>query len=296
MNCPQCRNSEISSALICLVCGYHLDGKAEITEEIGKEEAAPAIPSTPSTPSGGELPPWRQELSERLRAIRQDKESRKSALPAIAPVASVDSPQRLRNFVPQVRKTHSEPKSRTPAPQQKLLTPIDPKDPKEVERLIDKAVRRKPVQSSEDRSSGLAIPVSYEDKLILLSRTLSGLIDLMLITLCAGIFIIASDYFSGIIALDSFSFAGYAALFLLIYLIYSIFFLAASTQTIGMMITDLRLVGNDGKRPFLYQIIGRCCVFLLSLFGLGIGLAWSLFNSESSCFHDLISRTRVIRV
>jgi hypothetical protein len=29
---------------------------------------------------------------------------------------------------------------------------------------------------------------------------------------------------------------------------------------------------------------------------LGIGLAWSLFNNESACFHDLISRTRVIRI
>jgi uncharacterized RDD family membrane protein YckC len=293
MNCPQCQSSEISSSRICLVCGYHLDGKTEITEEIKKEEAAPA---SPATSSGGDLPPWRQELSERLRAIKQDKESKKAALPAIAPVASADSPQRQRNPVPLARQTHSEPKSRMPAPQQKLLTPIDPKDPKEVEKLIDKAVRRKSIHSSEAQMSELAMPVPYEDKLILLSRTLSGLIDLMLITLCAGIFIIASDYFSGIIALDSISIAGYAALFLLIYLIYSIFFLAASTQTIGMMITDLRLVGNDGRRPFLYQIIGRCFVFLFSLFGLGIGLAWSLFNNDSACFHDLISRTRVIRI
>jgi uncharacterized RDD family membrane protein YckC len=293
MNCPQCQNSEISSSRICPVCGCNLDGKPEIIEETKKEEAEPA---GPSTSSGVDLPPWRQELSERLRAIKQDKESKKAALLAIAPVVSTDSTKRQRIFVPQGRPTHSEPKSRMPAPKQKLLTPIDPKDPKEVERLIDKAVRRTPIRSSEGQISGSAMPDSYEDKLILLSRTLSGLIDLMLITLCAGVFIIASDYFSGIIALDSISVVGYAALFLLIYLIYSIFFLTASTQTIGMMITDLRLVGNDGKRPFLYQIIGRCLVFLLSLFGLGIGLAWSLFNSESSCFHDLISRTRVIRI
>ena len=38
-----------------------------------------------------------------------------------------------------------------------------------------------------------------EGKLILLSRTLSGLVDLLIVVLCTGVFIIAADYFSGIV-------------------------------------------------------------------------------------------------
>ena len=87
-----------------------------------------------------------------------------------------------------------------------------------------------------------------------------------------------------------------AALFLLIYFLYSIFFLASSNQTLGMMITDLRVVGSDERRPLMRQLVGRCFGFLLSFFGLGIGLLWSLFNRESLCFHDRISHTRVIRI
>jgi hypothetical protein len=61
------------------------------------------------------------------------------------------------------------------------------------------------------------------------------------------------------------------------------------------MITDLRVVGIDQKRPSLRQLMYRCCGYLGSLFGLGIGLLLSLFNQENLCLHDRLSRTRVIR-
>ncbi len=309
MDCPKCHNSEISPSLICLVCGYHLDEELKTGEEIKEEPPIEEAAENRSSPAEREIPQWRQELSERLRAVKQKKEANKKDAPRpIEPVIAVETRQRPRVPVPQTKQFPEPSTLRTPVPQQKMLEPLPreiraAKDPREVEKLIDKAVSRKSIRSVKERISSLATPVSvqqqpdfYEDKLILLSRTLSGLIDLMLVVLFAVIFIIASDYYSGIVILDYISFAIYIGLFLLIYFAYSIFFLAASTQTIGMMITDLRVVGNDRKRPRLHQIIGRCVAFLFSLFGLGIGLAWSLFNDESLCFHDRVSRTRVIRI
>ena len=143
---------------------------------------------------------------------------------------------------------------------------------------------------------GMELPSDDEGKLILLSRTLSGLVDLIIVLLCSGVCIIAADFFSGIIALDTVSYLIYSVLFLLTYFFYSIFFLAASSQTIGMMITDLRVVDADGGRPSISQLLRRGFGHLASLLVLGLGLLWSLFDRESQCFHDRISDTRVIRL
>ena len=105
-------------------------------------------------------------------------------------------------------------------------------------------------QPAPDATGGFSdprmeLPSDDEGKLILLSRTLSGLVDLIIVLLCSGVCIIAADFFSGIIALDTISYLIFSVLFLLIYFFYSLFFLAASNQTIGMMITDLRVVDAD---------------------------------------------------
>jgi uncharacterized RDD family membrane protein YckC len=288
MDCPQCHNDEISPSGACLVCGYRLQQPSPASE------ADSRIPAPKS-----ELPQWRLELSERLQTLKQKKDSELISGPPDAPPAvTVDPPSLKRNPSPKTKQSTAVPTPGTPAPQQKMLAPVA--EPADVEKLIDKAVARQSAPSLEKQASAPASIVSvhqqpelHEDKLILLSRTLTGLIDLMFVTLCTGIFFSASDYFSGIATLDAISFA---ALFLCIYLIYSIFFLMASTQTIGMMITDLRVVGYDGRRPCLYQILARCFAYLPSLIVCGIGLALSLFDDENRCFHDRISRTRIIRI
>ncbi len=295
MECPQCHNDEISSTGVCLVCGYRVEPAAQPVEN------SSAVPPA----SEPDIPQWRKELSERLRSIRQKKQTDQTkAPPVITSAEPVDMPQ------PQAEKPlvrRHPPKNQvaqTPAPQQKVLAPASPaNNPREVEKLIDKAVSRRSPQSPQAQLSMSEIftPVQensavYEDKLILLSRTLAGLVDLMFVVVCWGIFIIASDIFTGIGSLDAISYIVYPALFLLIYLAYSIFFLSASTQTIGMMITDLRVVGKNHCRPRFRQILGRCLGYLLSLFVFGIGLVWSLVDGENCCFHDRISHTQVVRI
>jgi uncharacterized RDD family membrane protein YckC len=62
-----------------------------------------------------------------------------------------------------------------------------------------------------------------------------------------------------------------------------------------MMITDLRIVDADGRRPSVSQILRRCFGYLASVLVLGLGLLWSLFDRDSQCFHDRISDTRIVR-
>jgi uncharacterized RDD family membrane protein YckC len=344
MGCPQCQSEEISSSGTCLICGYQLNPDPPAAE-------SPAIDQEVSNYSGmiemdyagndegpsqrEEMPPWRQELSQRLQAIKQKRElpgPAANSQPEAAILPVPDQPPADGPLAAPVPKPAEKPPFPKPAPKpsrpvdagperpripppprprQKTLQPLELEpfsakpaqktaDPGEVQKLIDSVVSR---QSGASPASFPEISIAAsgktqqpEGKLILLSRTLSGLIDLIFIVLCAGGFIIASDFFSGIVFLDPISLAGYSALFLLTYFFYSIFFLAACGQTIGMMITDLRVVGSDNRRSSVRQLFGWCLGYLVSLLGLGIGLLWSLFDGESRCFHDRISNTRVIRI
>jgi uncharacterized RDD family membrane protein YckC len=345
MGCPQCQSDAISDSGICLTCGYvtSISGTAQEPEselEIGNNESAFETESSESQNHSGlievdysegepteeqaeEKPAWRQELAQRLYAIKQKRESMSPAnqsqardknpsIPTLRTQAdqpSIVSAPRTFDAAP-VRKP--VPKPQTPLPKQKTLQPLSlelsgeklaPRDTdgRDVQALIDHAVSARSSQSAGmDAASGFSdpsieLPSDDEGKLILLSRTLSGLVDLIIVLLCSGVCIIAADFFSGIIALDSISYLLFSVLFVLTYFFYSLFFLAASSQTIGMMITDLRVVDADEGRPSISQLLRRDFGYLASLLVLGLGLLWSLFDRESQCFHDRISDTRVIR-
>jgi uncharacterized RDD family membrane protein YckC len=345
MGCPQCHSDDISDSGICLVCGYvtSISSTAQEPEsesEIENSESASEIENSESQSHSGliavddsegkpkegqtaEKPTWRQELAQRLHAIKQKREFSGVAKQSRARDKKPSiSTQRTQTNQPSIlsaarafeaapaRKPVSKPQ--VPLPKQKTLQPLSlglhggkpaPKktDDRDVQALIDNAIFGKSSQSPGTvAASGFSDPSAEllsdnEGKLILLSRTLSGLVDLIIVLICSGVCIIAADFFSGIIALDTISYLIYSMLFLLTYFFYSIFFLTASSQTIGMMITDLRVVDAEGGRPSISQLLRRGFGHLASLLVLGLGLLWSLFDHDSQCFHDRISDTRVIR-
>ena len=134
----------------------------------------------------------------------------------------------------------------------------------------------------------------HEGRLIFLSRTLSGLIDLFLVSLLSVVFLGLADYFTNAPILSSINLINFTALFLMIYFPYSIFFLTTNSQTIGMITTDLRIVGMKENRTTMSQVIRRSISFLVSLFSL-VGLLIGFFNPKCLCLHDYLSGTRVIR-
>ena len=334
MACPQCQSDEISPAGLCLICGYQVNAKPteQIPETETRQEPGHSGPIEVNYTEGepasnkGEVPPWRQQLSQRLHEIRQKKEAMAAAQPerktspapapaAVSQLKTADTlillQERLKKVpirkpqvpvVPMPRQRKLEP---LPDPATKATDPTTskPTDAQEIKNLIDSAVLRQVPQSPAPSlapvpvvaRTPLAEPES-EGKLILLSRTLSGLVDLIVIVLCTGACIIAADYFSGIIALDYISLLVFSVVFLMVFFLYSLFFLSASNQTIGMMITDLRVVGANERRPSIGQLIGRCSAYMFSLLCAGIGLILGLFDRDSLCFHDRVSGTHVIRI
>ena len=301
---------------------------AEADAESAGDPGAAGVENSEGGPEAepeAERPTWRRELAQRLQAIKQKREAVEQSrrVEAGDKRASI-SPERTQEGKPSISYTPGSlelpppvrkpvPKPRAPLPKQKTLQPVGlglsgakmpsrETEPRDVQALIDNAVSGKAPQAPAlIGAAGLVEPAESpipddEGKLILLSRMLSGLVDMIIVMLCSGLCIIAADFFSGIIALDTISYLIFAALFLLTYFFYSIFFLAASNQTIGMMITDLRVVDADGNRPSVSQLLRRSFGHLASVLVLGLGLVWSLFDRESQCFHDRVSDTRILRL
>jgi uncharacterized RDD family membrane protein YckC len=334
MGCPQCQSDDVSSSGKCLACGYEEpDSSIPIEVEYDTldsqihpgmiEEDYPDGEQESAKEDG--RPQWRQELSQRLEAIRQKKGTpdisdkpggADSTVPVPSPsfpsgpTAAVSSNVDHLRTVPVLKPVQRPP---SPVPKQKTLQPVahEPRseampaketDPVKIREMIDSAISKTSAQPTVPDANSAAhdtVPeelMEYEGKLVFLSRTLSGLVDLIIVILCSGIFIIAADLFSGIIALDGYSYLLFSALFLLMYLFYSLFFLSASGQTIGMMITDLRVVDDFEGRPLFNQILRRCLAYVASVLGLGFGLIWGLLDRENRCFHDRVSDTRVIRI
>jgi uncharacterized RDD family membrane protein YckC len=322
MSCPQCHNDEISSSGMCLYCGFQVEPGMPDPPIAKSEDEDRTFSgmieidySDSASESEAEMPEWRRELSERLKAIRQKREQMGASAKLQGEAAHAVSAAHRPRAVPVPDRSAETLRKRAPArvqerpagpvPQQKTLQPLQPPvleapKPGEVQRIIDDAMSRRPVPPAADIPLQISFSAAPRDtgegRLILLSRTLSGLVDLIFVVLCTGAFIIAADTFSGILVVDSISLLNFSALLLLIYFLYSLFFLAASNQTLGMMITDLRVVGWDERRPLIRQLVGRCLGYLVSLMGLGIGLLWSLFDRESLCFHDRVSHTHIIRI
>ena len=181
------------------------------------------------------------------------------------------------------------------------VEPVPQSRSPEIENLIDSVVAREAIQAKPSEAAPKISPAEVGDeaspeKLILLSRTLSGLVDLIIVFLCGGAFILVTDMVAGITVFDSRSAFHYSLLLVAIFLVYSLFFLGTANQTIGMMITNLRVVGKVGNRPAFSRLLIRCIAYLVSLLGLGIGLILGFFDSDSNCLQDKLSQTHVVRL
>jgi uncharacterized RDD family membrane protein YckC len=299
MGCPKCQCEEISPSGMCLWCGYQINASGTepepIPEERGNDPESSELkePADSTQPVEEELPEWRQELSQRLHSIKQKRKSPEDVEPAQSESAPAAKPEISKSSVPQ-------PESRQPAAYSRTYQ--DSQKSQQAQGLIDDRTL------GQNSGLGISSPTADpfvpsaavldrdQDFVMLLSRVLSGLVDLIIIFLSAGFLVLAADIFSGVRILGLTSVFNYAVLLLLVYFLYSLFFLGISNQTIGMMMTNLRLaMDKSDDRPRIARVLLRSAGYLLSLLCLGAGLLWALFDRERRCFHDRLTSTRVVR-
>jgi uncharacterized RDD family membrane protein YckC len=178
----------------------------------------------------------------------------------------------------------------------------DPSRRRHSQALIDTVIAKQPFEtpgstSAPEMETQAAIAGELRnDKLILMSRTLAGMVDLIIVVVAASSLIFAVDVFEGIEVFDAMSMVYYIMLLLMTYFLYSFFFLGTAGQTVGMMLTDLKITASSFRRPRASQIFVRCVVYLLGTAGLGLGLLWGCFDRQAMCLHDRLSRTQVTRI
>ncbi len=272
--------------------GDHQAGLSEDLPPLPEPKEKP--PAEPQTPAESQLaaaePPRRRPSRPRPAAAV----TATPGVPRPSPVPDVPPPP--------VRSETSASEAVTPEPPvEPVVRPATAATPKQanIQDLIDSIMTRKSAAPDVEpqKAPSLGVPDHPgEGKLILLSRTLSGLVDLLIVILCTGAFILAADFISGIEVLDDISLLHYGQLLLALFLLYSIFMLGTANQTMGMMVTDLKVVRARGERPSIGQVVARTVAFLFSFLALGLGLIWAVFDRKSLCLHDRISGTEVIRM
>ncbi len=267
----------------------------------GLSEDLPPLPVPKEKPPAQSQTPAEVKLEAAEPPRRRP--SRPRPVPAVTLTPAESKPLPSQDVQPLPASTEPSPgEAGTPQPPaEPVVRPATAATPKQanIQDLIDSIMTRKATPPEAEPQK--APPVNPPDrpgegKLILLSRTLSGLVDLLIVILCAGAFILAADFISGIEVLDDVSLFHYGLLLLALFLLYSIFMLGTANQTMGMMVTDLKVVRARGERPSIGQVVARTIAFLISTLALGLGLIWAVFDRKSLCLHDRISGTEVVRL
>jgi uncharacterized RDD family membrane protein YckC len=75
---------------------------------------------------------------------------------------------------------------------------------------------------------------------------------------------------------------------------YLVGFIAASGQTIGKMLTHVRVMGEDGRRVDIARAVLRAVGCGLSLLTAGLGYLPAFLTTDGRALQDRISRTRVV--
>ena len=66
-------------------------------------------------------------------------------------------------------------------------------------------------------------------------------------------------------------------------------------MTVGMRAWRVRIEQDDGGKPGWIRCLVRFLVALVSAACLGLGFWWSLFDPGKRTWHDMASRTRLLR-
>jgi uncharacterized RDD family membrane protein YckC len=117
-----------------------------------------------------------------------------------------------------------------------------------------------------------------------------GLVVVALLMVAAGLALLAG--FRDQVALRD-------PLYTLYLLCFWFFYLAwcwhSGGMTVGMRAWKVRIEDKDGAPPSWGRCLVRFIVSLLSAAALGLGFAWGLLDERKRTWHDLASRTRLLR-
>ena len=305
----------------CPRCGYQPHGDqapSRTTEDSATSPQPPiqfdvVVSSEPGKSSEGL--DWRAELKRRLDE-RADKPEDEDLEPVIEVLEeeleneeeeSDELPTKLfkykldkalRQSSPAAGTSSSKPKTAPPLFEKPLVRqkPVRPlsQDPDQ------RSLRLKPAGPVVERieSKEAIEQATLEEprisKEVILSRFLSGIVDLFFPVFLGTAFTVVASLFLDLDLFYAGSVRWIALLAFCFFIFNSLFFFMTSGQTLGMMATDLHLVSeNEDEEVTTTSVLLRVLFFIPSVLTV-IGLAWAIYDPLCRCLHDLVSRTRII--
>ena len=320
MTCPKCNSADFAAGRQCGRCGYQEQSAAHIEfagagnrrRRVGKSSGNLFFEFAREQPAVSPASDWRQELKKKLAEVQEKKAHPERALLPGQQQASLPAAPPLPAKPPEIR--------RTPVDPQPVVrgAPDIHRNLREFHASIGNPVherrsgaslpsRQPPVRKEFSRGPTVPTRATAElvkeepdsqswivEKSILLTRTLSGLIDLLIVAACSALFLGVSTRLGGIDVMSrAFRPAVWGSV-LFFQISYSLYFLGMTQRTVGMMITRLKVVPEEGEVRFR-QMLLRSLLFFLSCLPVMLGLLWGLWDRRSRCLHDSLSHTIVIR-
>jgi len=99
---------------------------------------------------------------------------------------------------------------------------------------------------------------------------------------------------TGITPEDRFFFLYQAYIFLVAFVFFA-WFWTRGGQTLGMRTWKIKLVTEDGSKVTWSKSLIRFAVSMISWLAFGLGFLWSLRDKQHRTWHDIASKTKLIR-
>ncbi|MGI8784727.1 MAG: RDD family protein [Acidobacteriota bacterium] len=287
MKCPRCQAEGFLTRQACGGCGFHL--RPPRTRDDSAEASLIPFPQNlqfdfsirdkSAHPERSDKAAWREELKRRLAEV-QEKRGQKARPkkdvqgPGLfdrveGPVVPASGLLERRGAAGMAVPLRAAQKNSSAAPALDPVT-IIPQDP--------------PAVLSPDRV----------DKGILLSRAVSGVVDLLVVFLLTAAFVAGTCLLLRADPLEPGIRRVMIGLVIFFHIFYTVYFLSQAQRTPGMMWLGLRLIGDEGHGPTVQLLLARAILFPFAALTL-VGLLWGLLDGKARCLHDLFSTTRVIR-
>lgn len=285
MKCPRCQAEGFLTRQACGGCGFHL--RPPRTRDAPAEASLIRFPhnlqfdfvvrDTSAHTEQADKAAWREELKRRLAEV-QERRGQKARpkkddpRPGLfdrveVPVAQASGLAERRTATGTPLRAAQRSSSAAAALEPVMIIPQDP-----------------PAVQSPDQV----------DKGILLSRAVSGIVDLLVVFLLTAAFVAGTCVLLRADPLDAGIRRVMIGLVVFFHIFYTVYFLSQVRRTPGMMWLGLRLIGDEGHAPTVPLLLARAILFPFAALTL-VGLLWGLLDGKARCLHDLFSTTRVIR-
>jgi uncharacterized RDD family membrane protein YckC len=320
MKCPKCGYLGFESTDRCRHCGYdfslptHVPAAFELPLRGVQTEAPLADFDLTSGRMAEE-----SDISLDLNRLIGDGEPAETAAPLAPAIVATGSPRRAERQASTLQEDDNSASSALPlftrfASDIEEHPPIAPprpaRPPLAVRRTTPEVARRRTPRTIRREHDALGLQLesarpddaaSAPDQAVIAARPIarlaSAVLDMMLLGAIDAVVLYLTLAIAGLSFADVrvIPLVPMAAFLLLLNGGYLVAFTAANGQTIGKMLTNIRVVGRDGGRVEVAGAVVRATGVLLSLIPLGLPYVAVFASSHRRALHDRLAGTRVVK-